>query len=413
MLTALVPAQLSAGASSPKQATYISDLLLVGFNSANNAGAAMDAKNRLISNGYTVVDTDLNGECGSYSNHIYLGYKTTKDQKEAIKDLIIVDRFITDDSEKLTENGVEYSLCPFSGDTHFNDVSGDLNSSAGGIDAHLFYNKDGDPAYAISDIVFDYKSADAVSNTDLNDGASCRNSEGNQLETPVDRIYMHAVKSGNIVLNEANDSYYRVFNTGMSWDKARDYCESLGGHLASIDHQIDEEDVKKLLRNGTKDVYWLGGKLNDGDEVEWLSEDYLANGWEHWAPGNPDKEEFGEYVLLHRVRSANRPPYSWSSADNACSSYGKDDLGFICEWDKEMVYFYAPMTEPAEYLVTTTTTSAATTSSVVYTHLYGDVNCDGIVDAKDASCVLAYYALVSTAEGDIPRLKEFTAPKTA
>ena len=28
-----------------------------------------------------------------------------------------------------------------------------------------------------------------------------------------------------------------------------------------------------------------------------------------------------------------------------------------------------------------------------------DINSDGIVDAKDASCVLAYYALVSTAEG--------------
>ncbi len=40
-----------------------------------------------------------------------------------------------------------------------------------------------------------------------------------------------------------------------------------------------------------------------------------------------------------------------------------------------------------------------------------DVNSDGRIDAKDASTILAYYALVSTSTGDIPTLKEFAAPK--
>ena len=40
-----------------------------------------------------------------------------------------------------------------------------------------------------------------------------------------------------------------------------------------------------------------------------------------------------------------------------------------------------------------------------------DVNDDGKIDAKDASAVLAYYALVSTASGDIPTLLEFARPK--
>ena len=35
------------------------------------------------------------------------------------------------------------------------------------------------------------------------------------------------------------------------------------------------------------------------------------------------------------------------------------------------------------------------------------------VDAKDASSILTYYALVSTASGDFPTMKEFMAPKKA
>ena len=42
-----------------------------------------------------------------------------------------------------------------------------------------------------------------------------------------------------------------------------------------------------------------------------------------------------------------------------------------------------------------------------------DVNSDGKVDAKDASSILAYYALVSTASGDIPSMKEYMTQKQA
>ena len=34
-----------------------------------------------------------------------------------------------------------------------------------------------------------------------------------------------------------------------------------------------------------------------------------------------------------------------------------------------------------------------------------------MVDAKDASSILAYYAFVSTASGDVPSLKDFVTNK--
>ena len=326
MMTALIPAQLSAGAEAPKQATYISDILLAGYNSINNAGAAMDAKNRLISNGYKVVDTDLNGGCGAYSDRIYLGYKTTTDPKEAIKDVIIVDKFITDISEKVTENGVEYSLCPFDGDLSFGDVSGSLNSGAGGIDAHLFYTKEGDSAYAMSDIVFDDNSADAVSGTDLNDGAVCRDSKGNKLDTPVDKIYMHAVKSGSTVHNEANDSYYRVINTGMSWEKAKNYCEDLGGHLVTITDEAEQKYVLDLVKPAKKEICWIGGYRSQIEGETWITgEEFTYDNWDS---------------ILASSYSVDNVPFAlrtesgfWSLIDPKKQVSLDADSCFVCEWD--------------------------------------------------------------------------------
>jgi len=40
-----------------------------------------------------------------------------------------------------------------------------------------------------------------------------------------------------------------------------------------------------------------------------------------------------------------------------------------------------------------------------------NVNGDDKIDAKDASAILAYYAMASTMEGDVPTMKEFMASK--
>ena len=42
-----------------------------------------------------------------------------------------------------------------------------------------------------------------------------------------------------------------------------------------------------------------------------------------------------------------------------------------------------------------------------------NVNSDALIDAKDASYILAYYAAASTATGDIPSLAEYMAAKVA
>lgn len=68
--------------------TYISEVK-VGYSQDNSSAGSVAAKKSLTDEGFTVVDNDLNN--GTGKGWSYIGYKTTKDKKEAITDLSIMD----------------------------------------------------------------------------------------------------------------------------------------------------------------------------------------------------------------------------------------------------------------------------------------------------------------------------------
>ena len=71
-------------------------------------------------------------------------------------------------------------------------------------------------------------------------------------------------KNWEFVLNKNNSSYqevvdsvyqnhsYKVFDESMTWQQAKEKCESLGGHLVTITSQGEQNFVSKLLTNGSK-----------------------------------------------------------------------------------------------------------------------------------------------------------------
>ena len=65
-----------------KQETYIKEMRI------STASTADAAKQFLIDNGYTVVDTDLNQKTGK--DYVYIGYKTTTNPDEAITDISLM-----------------------------------------------------------------------------------------------------------------------------------------------------------------------------------------------------------------------------------------------------------------------------------------------------------------------------------
>ena len=171
----------------------------------------------------------------------------------------------------------------------------------------------------------------------------------------------------------------QLFDFSLNWEDAEKYCESLGGHLATIVDRYDEQDIKRVLASGDRNAYWLGGKLDD-DDLIWYGDE--QSDYSFWAPGQPDQEKYGDYVLIHRIRMNKKPPMSLGSVDNTAYEYNIRNVGFICEWDNAAVIADSPdfadphveiipfLTTAAESSVTSTTTTttavtAATTTSSV------------------------------------------------
>lgn len=59
---------------------------------------------------------------------------------------------------------------------------------------------------------------------------------------------------------------YKIFNNCNTWEQAEEYCESLGGHLATISSQEENDYLYQLmLSSGLKSVYFgLSDNQNEG-----------------------------------------------------------------------------------------------------------------------------------------------------
>lgn len=146
-----------------------------------------------------------------------------------------------------------------------------------------------------------------------------------------------------------NNHVYRIFPNGMNWDSAKAYCESLGGHLATVSGDAERELLQELCsRVRTKlgydwAVFWTGGELRQIGAEE--------NRWQ-WITG----EEFTETVSNDESSTVWSVPYYGDIFFHNLAMYNDGYLtpglstapfGFICEWEPEPTNF-APYSE--EYL---------------------------------------------------------------
>ena len=151
-------------------ATPIGQVKLIG----GSASEVSTLKSKAQRQGWTVIESNLNA--GNRGDVIYLCYKES-DGSDYITDL-----YLSSGSNpvpaSITVGSRKYTLCPYEGGSHFIGIKGDLNSSAGGDDIHLYYTKDsfGD-GRAVTDIWFNASSSGAVKKDtgsvayDLNKGA--------------------------------------------------------------------------------------------------------------------------------------------------------------------------------------------------------------------------------------------------
>ncbi len=185
-------------------ADFITDVMVIG----GSKSVVNDLKDTYTSQGWTVIDQDLNKGCGSSSDYIYLLYKKASNVS-LDAGAFITGFYISDASgtapDNVTHDGHTYTLVPYDGSDYFMGTKGDLNSHCGANSAyiHLYYTKDNDEYYSSTAV-------NAISFNDTQSGAVGVNggTTGYDLNTGGggDYIYMHTTagtKGWTISMNSA------------------------------------------------------------------------------------------------------------------------------------------------------------------------------------------------------------------
>jgi hypothetical protein len=142
---------------------------------------------------------------------------------------------------------------------------------------------------------------------------------------------------------------YALINETMDWNEAKAHCEELGGHLATITSQEEQDTILALLSSigddKLRNCYFLGGADMQLDgNWQWVTgEAFTYTDWKTNEP-KPDKgEQYLEiFAKTYEGNSGITDPGKWNdcmvdstpySGAGEVSFFTPDQTGFICEWN--------------------------------------------------------------------------------
>lgn len=156
------------------------------------------------------------------------------------------------------------------------------------------------------------------------------------------------VYSGNVngaswefVLTKNNESYqeiynsvynnhkYEVFTDKLTWQQAKEKCESLGGHLVTINSAGEQEFIEKLLKDYPDNDYIIGLNRSLDEFGTWVTGEPVT--YTNWGEPQPDNLGGSQdtAVIVNGVRKGGSyyiDRFEWD--DNGNGSYP-----YICEWE--------------------------------------------------------------------------------
>lgn len=138
---------------------------------------------------------------------------------------------------------------------------------------------------------------------------------------------------------EYNGNFYSVIDKTFTWEQAKAYCESLGGHLATITSQGEQDFIVDIIKKQSdyKNVYYLGA-TTDGIENAWHWVTNEPFDYTNWQEGQPDGHQDDEDYLQMNTRKYfdNDIEFKWHDIANN-NNWVEFNLsrGFICEWENE------------------------------------------------------------------------------
>lgn len=116
---------------------------------------------------------------------------------------------------------------------------------------------------------------------------------------------------------EFNGHYYKSFEMKIEWKNAQAFCESMGGHLVTIESKEEQQIAVKTIVNGHQDKYWIGAYKDKNQMYRWYSGKMITEFY--WEPGEPRGTDDNICIKKESGLWAVYPTYYNHS--------------IICEWD--------------------------------------------------------------------------------
>lgn len=128
------------------------------------------------------------------------------------------------------------------------------------------------------------------------------------------------------VLNPSNGHYYDIvpIPANFTWHQARDSCFAMGGYLATVTDQEEQDFIYSVLLSVVSPECWLGG-TDEGNEGIWNWVNGEPFNFTYWYQGEPNDANGGEdYTSLVT---------GWSGRWNDSREWFNVSGHFVVEWD--------------------------------------------------------------------------------
>lgn len=142
---------------------------------------------------------------------------------------------------------------------------------------------------------------------------------------------------------EYNDHYYQLYPLRLTWEEAEEYFEQIGGHLATISSQEENDFLFEYIKSLGYPSAFFGAFCEKWDgNWSWVNgEDFR---YSNWTAGQPAPDLGTNYYTLFSVDTQDG---TWTND----SPQNKETIPFLCEWDtkQEMTLWDSSphVTEPA------------------------------------------------------------------
>ena len=138
-----------------------------------------------------------------------------------------------------------------------------------------------------------------------------------------------------------NNHIYERYDYHLTWEEAKVFCESKGGHLVTITDAAEQNAILGLLSGCPLGIYHIGCKdfdLSVAFNWGWVTgESFSYDNWDPQAP-EPNSGEGASYgAIIGYNYPKNKQVGEWIDDPNTSSKnfYSLDNFGFICEYDAD------------------------------------------------------------------------------